>query len=496
MDKRLVPAFEIVQAVDMKKLNRYLPGLSGLWGRAKNRTLDEYRRTVENSEAGKPGRLQGWFGHLIPRELLAKRPGERKRGFDRECVFWGFLGQVLRGGACRDALQEIQAARAIDGLEPLSPSTSSYCTARAQKFSADDLKEIHGRVAASLVKEAPSAWEGRRVFSVDGTGISMDDTDANQREFPQPRGQKPGCGFPVMQVVGLHDLSSGALVGYEESPLHAGESTLFHGLGLVEDLAAGDILLFDRAYCSYLNMASLIMRGADGLGRLHGSRKVAFPKGCDDMTLVWKRPSTSEKPDYMGLEEWKALPPSITVRYIRRRIEEPGSRPEEIIVATTLLDAPAEEILGLFLRRWNMEVGLRDLKTTLGADHLRAKTPEMARKIFAMHMIAHNLIRWTMLQAAKDYSRPLERISFKGTLDLLENWRDLAHKGLAQAQRRERWQRLLSLVADDLNASRPMRVEPRVLKKRPKDFPKMTRPRQELRNRIFASKNHQECGLN
>ncbi|MET3872707.1 hypothetical protein J3R74_002577 [Puniceicoccus vermicola] len=185
------------------------------------------------------------------------------------------------------------------------------------------------------------------------------------------------------------------------------------------------------------------------------------------------------------------MPKSIRVRYIRRKIETPGHRPEEIVVMTTLLDAPAEAILDLFLRRWNMEVSLRDLKTTLGADHLRAKTPEMARKIFAMHMIAHNLIRWTLLQASTDHRAPLDRLSFKGTVDLLENWRDLpCDPG------RENWERLLELAAKDKIPKRQNRIEPRVLKRRPKTFPKMTRPRQELRNRILTSKSTPQRGLN
>ncbi|MGE9289577.1 MAG: IS4 family transposase, partial [Puniceicoccales bacterium] len=443
----------------------------------------EYRRKVESANAGKPNRLRGWFGHLVPSSFLAKRSGERKRGLDRECLFWGFLGQVMRGGSCRDALQEIQAARAADGLPALSPSTSSYCAARGKKFSSEELKQIHREVSASVAGEAEPVWEGRRVLSVDGTGVSMDDTPANQEEFPQPTEQKKGCGFPVMQVVGLHDLSSGALLDYEESPLNVGESALFHGLDLIERVGAGDILLFDRAYCSYLNTATLLGQGAHALGRLHASRKISFPKGCDDMIATWDRPTSSRRPHYMELDQWKALPKSIRVRYIRQKIETPGHRPEEILVVTTMLDVPAERLLELFLRRWNMEVSLRDLKTTLGADHLRAKTPEMARKIFAMHMIAHNLIRWTLLQASIDHLAPLDRLSFKGTVDLLENWRDLH-----SAPRRENWERLLELIAKDKIPKRPNRIEPRVLKRRPKTFPKMMRPRKDLRNRIFASK--------
>ncbi|MET3872706.1 hypothetical protein J3R74_002576 [Puniceicoccus vermicola] len=287
----------------MKRVNSYLPGFSGLVGRARKRTLNQYRRNVENANAGKPNRLRGWFGHLVPSKVLAKRPGERKRGMDRECLFWGFLGQVLRGGSCRDALQEIQAARAADGLPALSSSTSSYCTARQKKFTSEDLKRIHREVSDSLAAEADPAWEGRRVLSVDGTGVSMDDTPDNQKEFPQPSEQKKGCGYPVMQVVGLHDLSSGAMLDYEESPLNVGESALFHGLDLIGQVGGGDILLFDRAYCSYLNTATLLGRGAHALGRLHASRKISFPKGCEDRITTWERPASSQRPLYMELDE-------------------------------------------------------------------------------------------------------------------------------------------------------------------------------------------------
>ena len=490
--KKLVPTLETAQAVGVKKINSYLPGFSGLVGRARNRTLRDYRCNVESANAGKPNHLRGWYGHLIAKACLEPRAGERKRGIDRECLFWSFLGQVLRNGSCRDALQEIQAARVADGLSTLSSSTASYCRARRDKFTDEELKGIHREVAGSLMAEGGSFWEGHRVLSVDGTGISLEDTRANQHEFPQPSEQKVGCGFPVMQVVGLHDLSTGALLDYEESPLNAGESTLFHGLDLINKVASGDILLFDRAYCSYLNMATLAMRGAEGIGRLHGSRKIALPKGDNDRVVIWERPASSRRPDYMTLSQWNELPKSIRVRYIRRRIDLAGHRPEEIIVVTTMLDASPDKVLQLFLRRWSMEVSLRDLKTTLGADHIRAKTPQMARKIFAMYMIAHNLIRWTMLQASADHEAPLERLSFKGTLDILENWARLAS---LSEQKRQHWSSLLQLVASDQNPSRPNRIEPRVRKRRPKTFPKMSRPRQNLRNRMIASKKYAHEGL-
>ena len=192
MGEKLVPSLETMQAVGVKKINSYLPGFSVLVGLARNRTLRDYRRNVESANAGKPNHLRRWYGHLIGKPSLGTRPGERRRGIDRECLFCGFPGQVFRGGSCRDALQEIQSARVADGLSPLSSSTASYCAVRRERFSDEELKQIHRSLSDNIAAEAPAAWEGRRVLSVDGTGVSLDDTAANQHEYPQPAEQNGG----------------------------------------------------------------------------------------------------------------------------------------------------------------------------------------------------------------------------------------------------------------------------------------------------------------
>ena len=176
---------------------------------------------------------------------------------------------------------------------------------------------------------------------VDGTSVQLEDTAANQEEYPQPAGQEPGCGFPVMQIVALFNLDSAALEHFTFSPHTADEGNMFD-VELMEHLQAGDVLLGDRLYGSYLHFAALPARGVDVLTRLHGSR--GWPKGMrgDDGTVQWRRPAPSARPPHVTQEEWEALPATITVRYVRYGIDIAGFRTRHIMVATTLLEAPAK----------------------------------------------------------------------------------------------------------------------------------------------------------
>lgn len=412
------------------------------------------------------------FAEVVQPEKIA---GGRRRAYDPATTFWAFLGQVFRDGSLRDAVHEVQAMRARFGWEPLSMDTSAYSQAR-QRLPAKTLEQVHERVLAAL--PSSPGWNGRRVLAVDGTGVRLADTAANQAAFPQPGEQRPGCGFPVMQLVGLYDVGSGAMLRMVESPLNVHEAPLMQS-ALIGQIEEGDVLLGDRAYCSYHLFASLRARGADAVMRLHQARKK--PKGNgSEWTVEWKRPRFAQTPEHVSREEWEALPESLTVRYIRKQIIEPGYRPREIIVATTLLEAPAEELLELHLRRWEMELSLRDLKTSMGMETLRGRTPAMVLKELRMYLIAHNLLRWLMLASSALSGRALRRISFKGTLDALHSH---GPELLAASPARGRALRchLLWLIAADPVPRRPGREEPRAVKARPKPYQRLTRPRHQMR---------------
>lgn len=434
---------------------------------------------VEKIRKRQPGMMRSCFGQLIPDRFLETKTGQRHRGFDTATTFWAFLGQTFRNGSCRDGLHEVQAARAAAGLELLSASTSSYCTARKERLSIETLQQIHGHVGKEVGRscESHQRWNGRNVYAVDGTSVAIADTLKNQKAYPQPSNQKPGCGFPVVQIVGLFDMNSGALLDFELSPLTVHENALFHGKSLMNKLEKRDVLVADRAYCSYINFAKLKGVGADIVARLHQARKPDFPSGCSDIIVTWNKPKPNTKPDWVDKDEWNQYPDSISVRYIKIRIEEDGYRPSEIIIATTLMDESAHEVAQLHLKRWSMEMSLYDLKTTLGMDDLMVQSPEMAHKTILMYLIAHNLIRWTMIEASKHCHTPLQNISFKGTLNIIEHWKSGMQTHTKPAQQRRHWAQLLRLIAEDKVPRRPGRSEPRAVKRRPKKYQRLTKHR-------------------
>lgn len=319
------------------------------------------------------------------------------------------------------------------------------------------------------------------MMAVDATSVAVADTAQNQDRYSQPSNQKPGCGFPVVQIVGLFGLGSGALLGYETTPWRAHENSVFNGSGLIDQVPAGAVLVQDRAYCTYVNFAHAARHGFDIVARLHAGReenlKKLLPKDCDDHVSYWKKPPPAAQPNHLGPAQWEAIPEEIPVRVVRLKLTSCGFRPEEIIVATSLMDASVEDIGALFFRRWEMEVSLGDLKTTLGMDDLMVRSPDMAEKTIAMFMIAHNLIRWTMLQAAIRANTDLQRLSFKGTLDILEHWKSGMHFRKNPAQRRAHWCSMLDLIAQDQNPYRPGRSEPRAKKRRPKKYQLLNKPR-------------------
>ena len=325
---------------------------------------------------------------------------------------------------------------------------------------------------------------------VDGTSVQLEDTACNQEEYSQPAGQQPGCGFPVMQIVALFDLDTTSLERLSFSPHTAHEGCMFD-VELMEHLQTGDVLLGDRLYGSYLHFAALAAAGVDVLTRLHGSR--AWPKGTrgDDLTVQWKRPPSNARPPHVTQEQWGALPATITVRYVRYQINIPGFRTRHIMVATTLLEVSAKELAHLYLRRWDIELCFDDIKTTMGMDFIRAKSPAMAVKMVTMYAIAHNLVRRLMQQAVRATNchtagEHSMRLSFKGALDATLRFAAEMVQATRSGGRNLR-QKLLRTIAADSQPKRSNRFEPRVIKRRPKPFPLMTLPRAVLKQHILAN---------
>ena len=453
----------------------YLPGMHFLCGRAKKSTAQRLKEQAENLRGLSPGDWYGLFKDVINVTAIG-----RKRVFDRATTFWAFFGQVLKGGTCRSATRDVQVARHKKGLPEISSSDSAYCQARSRLDPAwlESLGEESVQRLAQR-KDKQWDWDGRRVLLVDGTSCQLPDTLKNQESYPQPSEQKAGCGHPVMQLVGLFDLANGALLKWEKSPLHVSETGMF-GNGIHGQLNPEDVIVADRAYGTYLNIALARSKGADAVFRLHQARKYKFPKGKDDMVIRWERPSMSSRPDYYMEEEWEGLPESMEVRLVKVKVRIKGLGPTEFILATTLMDASVEDLAMLYFRRWKIEVFFRDIKTTLGMELLKGKSPSIAEKEVAMHLLAYNLMRYLMQEASRLSEQPLEEMSFTGTRDSTEHWVGAIVLASSQKARNMAMDGLYRCIASDLLPIRPGRSEPRAVKRRPKGYQLLTRPRKEM----------------
>lgn len=428
----------------------------------------------------------------IPTKLL--RPAEagtnsRRRHYPADLTFWAFLSQVMSPGSpCRETVRKVQAWYASRHRPIPDSGTSAYCQARA-RLPEETLQSIYQHTATELQRRTPSdqLWCNREVKVVDGTGVSMPDTPENQRVWPQSGNQRRGCGFPVAKLVGCFSLASGALLGWVEGTLRIHESRLFQKLFSL--FCEGDIVLVDRGFCSFGAIADLLARGVDSVMRQHQARPIDWRKGKrlgkKDRLVTWEKPR--QKPKGLTKRQWSKLPRTLTLRLLHIQVTVPGFRPESIVVVTTLTDPvayPAEQLAELYLRRWSVELFFRDIKITLGLDVLRCQTPAMVRKEIIFHAIVYNLIRALMQQAACLYRVDLSRISFKGTVDTLRQWSDTFSAIHTKPREQSRlFNLLLMIIADDLVPYRPHRSEPRVRKRRPKNYRLMTRPRHENSSR-------------
>jgi len=249
-------------------------------------------------------------------------------------------------------------------------------------------------------------------------------------------------------------------------------------------LEAGDVLLTDRYLCSYMEIAVLQNQGVDFVGRMHAHRHVDFRRGRRlgprDHVVEWVRP---RRPDWMSVEEYAAIPETIPIREFRYQLIRKGYRPQAITIATTLLDAeifPQDEIAELYRLRWDAEINLRSLKTMMNMDVLRCRTPEMVRKEMWAHLLAYNLIRTVIAQAAAKHGKHPRQISFTRAMRTLEAFRPT----LAQQTNKnlpEIYKHMLTAIASHEIANRPDRLEPRQRKRRPKPYKLMTKPRKQAR---------------
>ncbi len=416
-------------------------------------------------------------------------------------TFWLFLSQVLEeNGTCREALSKFLAWLALEKKRTASPRTTGYCRAR-KRLRQQDITDAHQQVVRSVEERtgANALWCGRRVSVIDGSSVSMPDTVANQNKYPQPKGQNKGCGFPVMRIVGVFSLATGALLDLAKGALSVHERTLLRSLW--DLFEPGDVALADRGFTGYADLYYLKERDVDCVMRNHQRRKKGVSQlkrlGKNDRLVAWHKTARHSRPKWMNKQQWEDMPDRFTVRQLTVTVNVPGFRTETIVIVTTLLNPqtfPASAFAELYRKRWAVELYLRHLKTTMGMDVLRCKTPEMVDKELYMHLIAYNLVRAIMLEAATAYAVHLERLSFKGSIATIRQWAPaLAQAQCAPEDPDNLYELMLRYIANDPVPHRPNRTEPRAKKRRPKNYPLLTKPRGQFkeiphRNRYKKSK--------
>jgi hypothetical protein len=403
----------------------------------------------------------------------------RDRILDPATTIYLFLLQVLHGNtACQHVVH----------FGGWSFSDSAYCQAR-KRLPLAVFQWLLEKTAAAFrsATSSDSRWLGHRVWLVDGSSFSMPDEPELQHHFGQPGCQRKGCGFPVAKWLALFDLSTGMLLRSATAPLRSHEMS--KSAAISRELQPGDLVLGDRGFCSYAHLALLVQRALHGVFRIHQKQIVDFTpgrprarrgskdlpgmprsrwvlaQGKSDQVVVWFKPK--QKPSWMDAEEYAKLPEEITVRELRYRVEVPGYRVREITLVTTLLDAAMyapSELANLYYRRWQVELNFRHIKISMKMDVLRCKTVDGVLKELAVFALAYNLLRSVMVESARLQDVEPDRI---GLVDAI------------------RW--LIGVEETDasvlvVNPSRSGRVEPRVVKRRPKQYMRMTKPRADLRN--------------
>ena len=445
------------------------------------------RRTARLHQATL-AQLREQLRDFLPAPLLSSEdegPNSRDRIFSLGFTFECFLWQMLKPGtACREVVRQVQALCTLAGWGTISEGDSAYIQARL-RFPKERLEKALTATAQAADRRvgAGGQLQGRPVKVVDGSSTQLADTAANQKRYPQPSTQKRGCGFPLMKLAVLMSLTSGAVLNVLTGNLHDHDLRLLRALW--DQLKTGDILLGDRAYGEFTTLAGLVPLGVDVVARLHQRRRVDFRKakllGKNDGLFVWAKPC--QQSDILTSDEWGLLPAEITVRIIRFTATIRGFRGRQLTLVTTLLDAelyPAAELVALYARRWRLELCLRDLKTTMGREALRCKSPAMAEKELLAYLVAHNLLRCVMAAAVAQHEVDLERVSFKGSVDAVRQYSAAIGAARNKTLRQQLWDDLLFDLARDLVRHRPNRREPRAVKRRPKPYPLLNKPRHKF----------------
>jgi len=411
-------------------------------------------------------------------ELL---PEHRERLYPPTETLSMFLAQALNEDrSCQKAVNDAAIQRIVSGLPAVSTATGGYCKAR-QRLPLTMVSELVCQTGDLINSQIPErwCWKGRRVHLIDGTTVTMPDTEENQAVYPQQSGQKPGLGYPICRLVGVICLSSGAVLNASIGQFKgkgSGEQSLLRNV--IETFKPGDLVLGDAFYGTYFILASLRERGVDAVFQQMGARKritdfrKGTPLGSKDHLIELTKPK--KKPDWMSRDQYDGAPETLIIRELCIKGK---------VLITTLL-SPKEvskaELKSLYKKRWQVEVDFRNIKTTMGMETLSCKTPEMNEKEIWVYFLAYNLIRLLMAQSALLADIVPRQLSFKHTLQLWLAW---SQQG-AYIDHAINQELLFVLISQQKIRNRPGRIEPRAVKRRPKPFPLLIKPREEARAEI------------
>jgi hypothetical protein len=441
--------------------------------------------------------LENCFGPWLPQSLFpktAEKANSRDRHYTQWRTFWCALWQSLNPEAsCREVVRQLQALFGLDGGAQISAETGAYCRARLRLPLAEFPKAL--RVTAQFADQlaaTTSFLKGRPLKVADGSALTLlADNQKNRAAYPSIQCEPGQPSFPMMRLVVIFSLLSGAILAAAQGSLAVSELSL---LGqLTSHLAKGDIVIGDRGFGSYPVIALLQQTlNVDFIGRttrrIDGRSRLKH-LGSNDWLIHWKKGASASR--WMTLGQWEVLPATLTLRAVKGSLYQKGFRVRQVTVITTLLDPkeyPAEEILRAYLRRWRLETCLDDLKTTLHLESLRSRSPEMAQKELYTGLIAHNLVRCTMAQTAREHHVCLERVSFKGSLDAVRQFSHAMAQARAKKRREQLWAKLLRTLAVDLVPERPGRREPRAIKRQKRKYPRLKGPRTKFRD--HPKRNH------
>jgi DDE family transposase len=457
------------------------------------------RRQIETLRAQFAQADEPAFADVLPAERVERALREegaawRHQVYTPAVTLWAFLTQVTSpDGSCRAAVARALAWLVSRGRRVSRPATGPYCKARARlpealprRLARETGRDLHRQA------EADWLWQGRRVKVADGTTVSMPDTAANQRAYPQPDAQQPGLGFPIARAVVVFCLATGAAL---DAALGRYRGKRTGAAALLREVAdgfePGDVVLGDRGFGGFFDLALWRSRGVDAVVRLHQARRADFRAGRrlgpKDHVVRWARP---DRPGWLDEATYASLAQGLEVREVEVRVSQPGFRTRRLVVATTLLDAdryPARALAALYRARWHAELDLRSLKVTLGLDVLRCRTPAMVRKEFWAHLLAYNLIRAVLARAALDLGALPRGLSFKGALQATQAFAERLLGAEGEALQ-ELYDWLVIVVASHQVGDRPDRVEPRKRKRRPKHYPNLTQPRAQARKATLAGR--------